>query len=71
MPLLAVRPSFGGWFLEAIALVFVSNCFLSCLPNAVPREIKTCLFLPTTFCLRLFSFVVGLFLLLDIKQLRK
>lgn len=55
------RPLFGGWFLEVIALVFVRNCFLGCLPNAVPHEIKsTCLFLPTVFCLCLFSFIVGL-----------
>lgn len=55
------RPLFEGWFLEVIALVFVRNCFLGCLPNAVPHEIKnTCLFLPTIFCLRLFSFTVGL-----------
>lgn len=55
------RPLFGGWFLGAIVLVFVRNCFLGCLPNAVPHEIKnTCLFLPTNFCLWLFSFIVGL-----------
>lgn len=55
------RPLFGGWFLKVIALVFVRNCFLGCLPNAVPHEIKsTCLFLPTIFCLCLFSFIVGL-----------